>query len=498
MAYYFLGIDIGTSACKCTVIDAVGANVLEAVSGYGIISPNPGWSEQHPEEWYSSVLRTLGKIAGANPDVFKNISAIGLTGQMRGIILIGDKGKVLRNSILWNDNRCDTEAREIRESHSELIQAVTRNPMNTMCSLPKLLWVMRHEPDIWRDTKTIIYPKDYLAYRLTGNLHTDHSDASGSSLYDLAKRSWSPEILDLFSISPKKLPDIYSSMAIAGKLMPQVARETGLREGIPVVAGGSDAVTELFSAGISTPHQCKLRLGSSGALSTAVQSLDDITGTMQYCWSYIEPDAWMIDINTRSCAQAVEWLGRVFYGPQRDIGNPELIYSIIEKDASSVSAGADGLFFHPYLMGEDAPYWNPDLRASFWGITSRHSRSHFARALLEGTAYALLDARSAMGKTAEQFEEYLFVGGGVKNMLWVSIIADVLGVDAVIQVGSSASVGAAMLAGIGAGAFKNPEDALKKCKRNSELVKCNIENHSLYKLLFEKYKGMKLKFDSIY
>jgi len=493
-----LGIDIGTSGCKCTVIDDNGAMIAEASSGYGTAALNPGWSEQRPDDWYSALIFSLRSISRNDAYAIRDIRAVGLTGQMRGITLIGDTGTVIRDSVLWNDNRCETEVREILDKHADLIRSVTRNPLNTMCSLPKLLWIMKHEPEIWRSARAMIYPKDYIAYRLTGSLHTDHSDASGSSLYDLTKRTWSQEILDLFSIPLKKLPAIVSSTSVVGGLTSRAAKETGLLESVPVVAGGSDAVAELFAAGVRTPRQCKIRLGSSGAISTAVRSLDDSGASRHYCWSYIEPDTWMIDINTRSCAQAVEWLCGVFYNFERGEGDRSLLYSIMEKEASSISAGSEGLVFHPYLMGEDAPYWNTDLRASFWGITSRHTRAHFSRAILEGTAYALRDARSAMGKNAEQFEEYLFVGGGIKNRLWVSIVADVLGVDAVISLNASASAGAAMLAGIGAGVFADHEDALKRCTRRAERVHYRQENNSLYARLFERYIEIKRTLDSLY
>lgn len=498
MRHCLLGIDIGTSGCKCTVIDADGTMIAEASSGYGTAALNPGWSEQRPDDWYSSIVHSIRTISRDDASAVRDITAIGLTGQMRGITLIGDTGTVLRDSILWNDNRCESEVQEILDKHADFIHTVTHNPLNTMCSLPKLLWIMKHEPEIWRLARAMIYPKDYIAYRLTGSLHTDHSDASGSSLYDLSSRTWSQEILGLFSIPLEKLPAIVSSTSVIGGLTPQAAKETGLREAVPVVAGGSDAITELFAAGILSPRQCKLRLGSSGALSTAVHSLDDSSASRHYRWSYIEPNTWMIDINTRSCAQSVEWLCVVFYGFQHSKGDRSLLYSIIEKEASSVSAGSDGLFYHPYLMGEDAPYWDPKLRAGFWGITSGHTRSHFARAILEGTAYALRDARNAMGKEADGFDEYIFVGGGVKNRLWVSIVADVLGVDAVISLNASASTGAAMLAGIGAGVFADPKDALKRCTGHLERIHYSHENNSLYARLFDRYREIKRTLDPLY
>ncbi len=492
---YLLGIDIGTSGAKCAAIDARGNFVDGSSAEYLPAVKEAGYSEQNPEDWYRSVREMLVSLSRANPHILSKIAAVGVTGQMRGLTFIGSSGDSVRDSILWNDLRCMREVDEIRQRIPRLLAAVTRNPLNTMCTLPKVLWVMRQQPEVWEKTSRIIFPKDYIAYRLSGSLHTDHSDASGSSFYDLKKRAWSPEILDAFSIDAEKLPPILMSDALVGNVTRGASSATGIREGTPVVAGASDAVTELLSTGIVSSGQCKIRLGTSGALSTVVDDIDKAITTGPYLWSHVEPRRWMLDINTRSCAQATAWLRGLFNDGS---GLREISFEDMEAEAREIPLGSGGLVFHPYLMGEDAPYWDARLRGSFWGIGAFHGRGHFTRSIYEGTAFALKDALSALGDVGEGFSEFIVVGGGVKNRLWTTIVLDVMGVDGKIPDHAGAALGAAMLAGVGIGVFPDFRGAIAKCRRKELLLAHSPNNHDRYARLFERYKRMKELFDPIY
>lgn len=491
---HLLGIDIGTGSCKCLLMGGDGKVLAESSAEYQPDSPHPGWSEQDPETWYHAVRKSLGSLVSNSGITLDGVAAVGITGQMRGITLLSRDGKPVLKSILWNDNRCAAEAEEINRSHGELIRRLTFNPLNTMCSLPKVRWLINNEPGAWAKAAALLYPKDYVNYRLTGAMSTDHSDASGSSFYNLRRRDWSPEILERFGIGREKLPDILDSSSAIGRISESASRETGLPAGALVVAGGSDAVTELLAAGVTGETQCKLRLGTSGALSTA--AADPGTGAGKYyVWSHAVPGAWMVDINTRSCAGSVQWLRDTFYSPLRD---DPAGFDLIDQEAGTVTPGAEGLVFHPYLMGEDAPFWDPKLRASFWGIAARHGRAHFARAVYEGTAFALRHARDALGEIAEKFTEYLLVGGGAKSPVWRSIVLDVLGVDARLPGEAASAKGAAMLAGMGAGIFGGPEEARKRCVSVTGTLKFNPRNHQQYSALFARYRAMKEAFDGIY
>lgn len=486
MNRYLLGIDIGTSGCKCCVTNEGGKVIASKSNVYEPLIIRQGWIEQDPSVWYKTLIVTLNQLK-TDLDL-KGIVAIGVTGQMRGVTLIDSSGQVIRNSILWNDLRNTSEVDEINRDYADVIQRVTQNPLNTMCTLPKILWILRHEPENWARTHKVIFPKDYINLKLTGNIFTDLSDASGTSFYDIHQQNWSDEILDAFSISRDKLPDIRQSTSVIGELSAQAAADTGIAMGIPVVAGGSDATVESFSIGLLNSSQCKIRLGTSGALSTIVDSDWALSNSMTYCWSYVIRDRWMLDVNTRSCAQAVKWLRDVFYGDRPKTG---VTYDEIDDEALNTPLGSEGLIFHPYLVGEDAPYWDSQLKGNFLGIAANHARSHFARAVYEGTAYALRDARSAFGRMAEDFKEYIFTGGGVKSKCWLSIVADVLGIDGAVSANTDAALGASILAGVGIGIFADMEQAMRLCKNRDFYIEYSRENHKIYNELFDNYKRMK-------
>ncbi|HNS50200.1 MAG TPA: xylulokinase [Anaerolineae bacterium] len=495
MTELLLGIDIGTGSCKCCLVSADGEVVGRATQEYRPHLPKPGWVEQPPEEWYRAVvscLRQMEERDGLRPD---QVGAVGVTGQMRGPTFLDAKGSPVRASILWNDQRCEREVAEIKGCYAEPLRRITHNPLNAMCTLPKLLWVKRHEPELWEKTATVLYPKDYVNWRLTGQRGTDLSDASGSSFYDLERQTWSDEILGDWDLAPEKLPAIRASTTVAGAVSRRAQQEMGLREGVPVAAGGSDATVELLAIGVKSEQQCKIRLGTSGALSTVVDRLAGRGEAGYYVWSYLQADRWMIDLNTRTCADATVWLREVFYQDARSSG---AAYEAIGQEAGRVAAGAEGLLFHPYLLGEDAPYWQPHLRGSFFGLTRAHGRAHLARAVLEGTGFALRDARSALGELAAGFREYRFVGGGTRNATWLSIVADILGVDGKVATQVDASVGAAMVAGVAAGVFADLGQAAARCSRVEGAVQHNPENHKAYSLLFERYVTVKKVLDAAY
>jgi xylulokinase len=490
MNKYLLGIDIGTSGCKSCIIDNDGKLVASASHEYSPLILRQGWIEQEPATWFEAVKNTLGKIGKSFN--LKKIAAIGVAGQMRGLTFIDNYGNFVRNSILWNDLRNVDEVNEINKKYYDVIQKITKNPLNTMCTLPKVLWIMRNEPDNWKKTFKIIFPKDYINFKLTGKFQTDLSDASGTSFYDIKEQNWSDKILEIFSIARDKLPDIHQSTSVIGKVSAEASDETGIPKGVPVIAGGSDSTVESFSIGLVNSSQCKIRLGTSGALSTIVNNIDNLINNKYYCWSFNFRDCWMLDVNTRSCAQAVKWLRDVFYKERPKTGK---LYDEIDQDAQSISIGSEGLIFHPYLLGEDAPYWDSGLKGDFSGISINHERSHFARAVYEGTAFALKDAISTFGGIANGFSENIFIGGGVKSSCWLSVIVDVLGLDGKVTANTDASAGASMLAGLGIGVFNNAEEAVKLCGKIEKYVNYNRENNKIYNEIFYKYKIMKERHD---
>ncbi len=496
MKQLLLGIDIGSSGCKVSVLDETGACIAFASREYRPLSPRPGWFEQNPEEWYTAACRCLHELHERQGIALSRVAGVGATGQMKGITFIGRDGKPVRNSILWNDLRNLGEVEEIEKRHGDLLAGLSHNPFNNTATIAKALWLQRHEPDSWNKTEKLIFPKDYITYRLTGNLQTDLSEASAICLFNSETQSWWPDsMFRELSVDRGRFPDFFPSSQVVGKITSQAAVETGLPQDIPVAAGGSDATIESLSVGLRSSDQCKIRLGTAGALVTVTEDLRRVEKGRYYVWTYLYPGRWMLDNNTRACAHSTAWFRDVFLAHESDSSRA---YGQIMREAAAVEAGCEGLFFHPYIQGEDSPYWDPRLRGSFFGMRASHGRAHFARAVYEGTAFALRDARSAFGALADGFKEYLLVGGGTKNKLWLQIIADVLGIEARIPRHSEASFGAAMIAGIGIGLFADLDDAVGRCVRFDKTVRARSGNHGLYSRLFERYREMKRIFDRIY
>ena len=483
MADLLVGIDIGTNACKVTLLRADdGVTLGTASAGYAPASPQPGWVEQDPETWYQATCAAVSRLLAEHSGAGHAVRGLGVAGQMRGVVLVDRAGRPVRPAILWNDNRCRDEVSDIGGADLERLSAITRNVLNTMCTLPKLRWLQRHEPGPLTEAHTLLFPKDYVRFRLGGRFATDLSDASGSSLYDVAAQGWSGELLERYAVDSRLLPEVLVATDIAGSLTAAAAEAIGLPIGLPIVTGGSDSTVESFSVGLTDARTCKIRLGTSGAVSTVV---DDIADTGEaYVWSFVRPDRWMLDTNTRACGQAVRWLRGSAYS---DISADAAAFAAIDDDAASVAVGADGLLFHPYLLGEDAPYWDPDLRASFTGLHVTHGRPHLARAVLEGAALALRDARTTLSRWVPGFRRTVIIGGGTLSPTWLSIVVDVMGVDAEVPTIADASLGAAMLAGVGTGVLDSLEESVERCYRVLTSVSPDPERARHYDEIFARY-----------
>jgi xylulokinase len=496
MKRHLLGIDIGSGSCKVCALDEAGSYVGSVSKEYSPLCPHPGWFEQDPMDWFRAFvdcLRALERESHVDPG---SISAVAATGQMKGATFVGRSGQVVRPTILWNDLRNTAEVEDVKARHGDLLSEISFNPFNTTSTFAKALWLQKNEPRCWEETSQILFPKDFIAYKLTGNLQTDVTEASAFCFFNARTQQWWPdETFQRLGFPKEKLPDVRRSTEVIGTVSREAAEATGLSKGIPVAAGGSDATVESLSIGLVGPSQCKIRLGTAGALVTVVNDLDNVEKGKYYVWSYLLPNTWMLDNNTRSCAQATTWFRNVFL---KEVDSSDAAYQRIAAEAAEVPPGAEGLFFHPYLLGEDSPYWDPRLRGSFFGFQAGHTRAHFARAVYEGTAFALRDARSGFGRMASGFSEYLLVGGGTRNPVWTSIICDVLGVDAKILPHSDASHGACMIAGIGCGAFAGVDEAIQCCVGTGRWVRFCQERHRTYGELFGRYREMKGTFDGVY
>ncbi len=451
---YVLGIDVSTTATKAVLFDAAGTVAAVGSTHYDFATPRPLWSEQDPGLWWDGAARSIEialQTAGAGgPDV----AAVGLTGQMHGLVLLDAAGEVLRPAILWNDQRTAGECDQIRTAVGrERLISITGNDALTGFTAPKILWVRNHEPDVFARVATVLLPKDYVRVKLTGERATDRAGASGTILFDLAARDWSPSLLDLLDLDRDLFPPTFEGPAVTGTVTRAAAAATGLRAGTPVVAGGGDQAANGVGLGVVDPGTLALSLGTSGVVFAATDRPRIDSDGRLHAFCHAVPERWHLMGVMLSAAGSLRWF--------RDVAAAHLDYSQLDEAAVAVPAGSDGLFFLPYLSGERTPHPDPHARGAFVGLTVRHGTGHLVRAVMEGVAYGLRDGLELIKASgAGGVDEIRASGGGTRSRLWCQVLADTLGgVVRIPSTSEGAAQGAAMLAAIGAGWFDDARTA---------------------------------------
>lgn len=483
MSGYVLGIDSSTTATKAVLVDASGRVAAVGVGEYGVESPHTGWSEQHPSLWWTATQEAIAEAMDAAGAAPSEVLAIGLTGQMHGSVLLDSAGEVVRPAILWNDQRTAAQCDEIRRRvGAERLVEATGNDALTGFTAPKLLWVREHEPEAWARVAQVLLPKDYVRYRLTGELATDVADASGTLLLDVARRDWSDEVLDALDLGRGILPRLYEGPQVTGVVSPAAASVTGLPVGIPVVAGGGDQAANAVGVGAVSPEVGALSLGTSGVvfLPTATPLVEPRGRVHSFC--HAVPHTWHVMGVMLSAAGSLRWY--------RDTVAPGTGFADLVDEASSVEPGADGLTFLPYLTGERTPHADPEARGAFVGLSVRHTRAHLTRAVLEGVAYGLRDGLELMraAGTSEP-REFRASGGGTKSPLWRQVVADVLGVRLVtVGTAEGAAFGAAVLATVAAGWFDDVTDAAAAMVTPGEATAPQV--HGAYREGYATYRSL--------
>lgn len=480
-----LGVDSSTTATKAILVDEDGAVRGVASASYDYEVPRPHWIEQHPHLWWQGTLEALERVLDDTGAAADEIEAVGLTGQMHGSVLLDAKGDVVRPAILWNDQRTTQECDEIRTrvGRERLIQ-VTGNDALTGFTAPKLLWVQRHEPENWARVRHVLLPKDYVRFRLTGDHAVDVADGSGTILFDLADRTWSPDILDALDLDPSLFPPTYEGPDQTGVITTETAEMTGLRPGTPVVAGGGDQSANAVGVGAVTPGVVALSLGTSGVVfATTDRPAVEAAGRV-HAFCHAVPGRWHMMGVMLSAAGSLRWL--------RDALAPGQAFESLVEGAAEVAAGSDGLLFLPYLTGERTPHPDPLARGAFVGLTVSHDLRHLTRAVLEGVAFGLRDGLDLMvssGMTPPG--QVRASGGGTRSRLWRQILSDVLQADiATVPTEEGAAYGAALLAAVGAGWYPSVEAAttavveVEPSARPSDDVDLYRTTHELYKDLY--------------
>ena len=483
MSKTLLGIDVSTTGVKALVIDSDGAIVDSFTSPLHLSNPRPLWSEQHPHDWWQAAINSIQHVVSKTNA--RDIAAIGLTGQMHGLVMLDDNDEVLRPAILWNDQRCANECDEIRAAlgKERLVQA-TGNDALTGFTAPKILWVRNHEPHVYERARHVLLPKDYIRYKLTSEYAMDKADGSGTLLFDLEKRDWSGEVLAALEIPRAWLPPAFEGPEITGRITSEAAAATGLPEGTLVVAGGGDQSAQAVGTGAIRPGVLAITLGTSGVVFAATETpLIESQGRL-HAFCHAVPNRWHLMGVMLSAAGSLQWY--------RDALCPNISFEELVNEAANVPAGSDGLLFLPYLCGERTPHPDPLARGSWVGLTTRHTRAHLTRSVLEGVAFGLKDIFSLMQDAGMRAIEQVRVsGGGAKSDVWRQVLADVLESELVtVNTTEGAAYGAALLAGVGTGVWPNVDTACAETIRVGDRVSPDVTNVSRYAEMYSQYRSL--------
>jgi xylulokinase len=491
----FIGIDVGTGGTRALLIDRAGKVLGSAVEEHAAFrSPRPGWAEQDPEDWWRAAIAAIRRLLAETGTAPEEVAAIGLSGQMHGAVLLDEADRVLRPSLIWCDQRTAAEAAWLTERlGEERLIALTSNPALTNFTLTKLLWVRSHEPELWGRFRSFLLPKDYVRLRLTGERAMDVADASGTLLLDVAHRRWSSEMLAAVDMPQSILPRLYECQEIAGKVTGEAAALTRLRTGTPVVAGAGDQAAGALGMGIVRPGDVSATIGTSGVVFAATdQPLLDPRGRL-HTFCHAVPGRWHVMGVTQAAGLSLRWFRDTF----ADAGDPDF-YTKLSEEAGTIRAGADGLLWAPYLMGERTPHLDPEARGALVGLTASHGQAHIVRAILEGVAFSLKDTFSIFAEIGVPVRAIRLGGGGARSRVWRQIQADVYGQAVeIVAAEEGAAYGAALLAGVGAGEWPSADAACdavvhvaERVVPREEDIRTMQRSYALYRELYPSLRSV--------
>jgi xylulokinase len=478
LADVVVGLDLGTGGVRSLAVNLQGQIIAQTTRSYPLLTPQPGWTEQNPSDWVEASLDALFDVA-QQLDGHRTI-ALGLSGQMHGMVPLDAEGKVIRPAILWNDQRTGkaVDAIEAIIPRQELIQR-TGNPAITGFQLPKLVWLQTEEPQAYARLWQILLPKDYLGYVLTGSLFTEPSDASGVGCLNLANRQWDTDILNALNINRALFPPVVESTAIAGRLKSEIAARVGLPAGLPVVAGGGDNAAAAIGLGISSSNlnRGSLSIGTSGVIfAPCDRPIPDPEGRV-HLFCHVDGGYHQLGV-TLAAGGSLRWY--------RDTFAQHISYTELMDMAERSLPGARGVLFLPHLAGERSPHLDPDTRGALVNLSLAHTQADITRALLEGVAFSLREALEVISAIAP-VDQLLATGGGARSNIWLQILADILQTELIApKAEEGAAYGAAILAMVGVGAYPNLEAALKILPQDSNVVQPQV--NAVYEAGFKRYK----------
>jgi xylulokinase len=486
-----LGIDVGTGGTRAVVMDATGRILASTTEDHEpFASPRIGWAEQQPEDWWRATGIAVRKAMAEGSVRREEIACVGFSGQMHGAVMLDSADEVVRPALIWCDVRTEKQCADLAEQigAARLIQ-LTCNPALANFTLTKFLWTRENEPQNWNRVRSVMLPKDYVRFRLTGERATDVADASGTLMLDVAHRRWSKEVLQAVGIDRSVLPSLYESPEICGKISALGAEATGLAVGTPVVAGAGDQAAGAVGMGIVVPGAVSATIGTSGVVFAATDrpALDPHGRLHTFC--HAVPGRWHVMGVTQAAGLSLRWFRDQLMSPSTPYdGDP---YERLTAEAAQTPVGANGLLWAPYLMGERTPHLDPNARGILAGLTASHTRGHVVRAILEGVAFSLKDTFTIFDEMQVPVKSIRLGGGGARSPLWRQIQADVYGRTVeIVEAEEGAAYGAAILAGAGAGIWSSVDAACNSVVRVVDRVSPNAANVSVMERSYATYRRL--------
>jgi xylulokinase len=487
-----LGIDIGSSGCKVAAFSVNGTVLAQDNVEYNIYYPQPGWAEQNPEEWWRAVCKAIKQIMQSGRIKAKEIKGIGIDGQSWSAIAVNKKGEVLHNTPIWMDTRakeiCDEIARKIGE---ERLFETSGNPLQPSYTLPKILWYKKHLPDVYSKIDKILQSNSFIAFRLTGVYSQDSSQGYGYNCYDMRKGGWDKALCSELGVNPAFLPEIVPCHHVIGKVTTKAAEETGLTKDTPVVAGGIDCACGTLGVGVINPGQTQEQGGQAGGMSICIDSYK--ADKRLILSRHVVPGLWLLQGGTVGGGGVIKWFEKEFCAAEREIaarqGNSS--YAEIDKEAEIINPGSDGMVFLPYMAGERSPIWDKNARGVYYGIDFSKTRAHFARASMEGVAYSLKHNIEVAESIGVKVKTLCAMGGAANSRLWTQIKSDVTGKHIVVPSSDTASaLGAAILAGVGTGVYRDFSDAVNNTVHVKREHTPDLEKHKAYQKGYVIYRSL--------
>jgi xylulokinase len=482
---YWLGLDIGTGGSRALLIDAEGQVKAGFTAPHqDMAMPRPLWAEQDPDDWWRAAqiaVRGVIQAAGAQPD---QVKAIGLSGQMHGLVMLDKDDTVIRPALIWCDQRSQGQIDAVhRLLGRDFVVKAIANPLVTGFTLPKLLWVQNHEPSHFDRVRRILLPKDYVRFKLTGEYASEVSDASGTAMFDVVNRRWSTELLERLQLPESILPRVYESTEVTGIVRDDVAEELGLRPGTPVVGGGGDQAASAVGNGIVEPGLVSCTIGTSGVVFAHMdQPAYDPEGRV-HTFCHAVTGKWHVMGVTQGAGLSLQWF--------RNQLAPGLEYDSFLSGTEAVEPGADGLFWLPYLMGERTPHLDATARAGFIGLTGKHTKTDMIRAILEGVAFSQKDGLDIIESLGGNVDTVRLSGGGARNPVWRQIFADVFGKRVTtLETQEGSAYGAAILAAVGTKQYADCRQACAAMIRERDSIEPNPARAAQYRELHAIYQSI--------